>query len=83
MEHNKPTIVPSKEIGNLSVALFSLEQDCFHIETLLDYIQTSIKHSLIKDRKSDWVLIGVFKNDVDADAGIEVFKKIILKARTS
>lgn len=73
----KNAIVPKPEIGRLTAALYSVSQDCFHIETSLEYAKTNITNSFLLSNKGDYRLIGVFNSDIEADTYIEVFRKNI------
>lgn len=69
----------SKEVSLLIVALYSVEQDCFHIEELHQYIHTNVISCLMKFEEAGYRMIGIFNSDLEADAYIEVFKKYLKK----
>lgn len=77
----KRKIFPSKELGNLTSVLYSVSQDCFHIESLFKYVENNIHHGLLKLGKNDYRLIGVCTNDMDADGYIEHFKELQEEAK--
>ena len=70
----KKYIFPNLETAHLSVALYSVSQNCFHIEELHQYVELNIRNALHKVNKNDYRLIGVFNNDIEAGEYIEVFR---------
>lgn len=76
----KKGVIPSKEIAELIVALYSVSQDCFHVEQLKDYVFTNTRNSLMKHNKSDYRLIGIFEKELDAHDYIDIFRKTLEKA---
>jgi len=66
-----------KEIGGKSVALYSVTQNCFHIEQVRDYIITNFQTLTIKTIEDDWALIGIFDSDLQAHDFIEEIRKNI------
>lgn len=70
----KKSICPDLKTAHLSVALYSISQNCFHIEELHQYIELNIRNALHKVNKNDYRLIGVFNNDIEADEYIEAFR---------
>ncbi len=68
--------ISSKEIGNKTAVLYSVSQDCFHLETVFDYITSNIKTSVIKSKGGDYRLICICDSDIAGDAFIEKFKSI-------
>lgn len=75
----KKAICPDLKTAHLSAALYSVSQNCFHIEELHEYIGLNIKNALHYFNKSDYRLIGVFNSDVEAADYIDVFRKTINK----
>lgn len=73
----KKYICPNLETAHLSVVLYSLSQNCFHIEELHQYIEFNIRNALHKVNKNDYRLIGVFNSDIEAGEYIEIFKEKI------
>jgi len=73
--------IVDEKIGVKSVALYSLSQNCFHIETLIEYINSNLKYLLVTKRKSDWVLIGVFDNNLEAHDYIEIVRAKIKEVK--
>ena len=71
----KKPICPNLETAHLSVALYSVSQNCFHIEELYQYIELNVRNSLHKVNKNDYRLIGIFNNDIEAGEYIEIFKE--------
>lgn len=67
-------IIPNKEISELVVALYSKSQNCFHIEDLHSYVKENIYISLLPECKPDYILIGVFNEELIAHDYIEEFK---------
>lgn len=65
--------VPIIPIGmqKLEVALYSPEQDCFHIETMAEYLENNIRHALEKSDYNSYQIIGIFEKGIDADYYIE------------
>lgn len=76
-------ITPNKQIANLSVALYSVSQNCFHIETLEDYIKSNIRKSTLKYKGDSYRLIGVFDSDVEANTYIETVREKLDNGITS
>lgn len=76
-----PVICPNKEIALLTVALYSVSQDCFHIEKLHEYISLNIRNALHLLDNGGYKMIGIFNNDIEADKYIEVFRKKIDEIR--
>lgn len=74
MNQNKK-LFPTKEMAILTAVLYSVSQNCFHIEKLHEYVEKNIQHAMHKLNKSDWKLIGVFNNDMEAHEYIETFKR--------
>ncbi len=64
-------LCPSPEIAHLTAALYSISQDCFHIEPLQDYVKLNLSDAFIKSSKGDYRLVGIFNSDTDADAYID------------
>jgi hypothetical protein len=60
----------------LSAVLFSASQQAFHIEPLKDYVKENVMICAIGD-KGDYRLIGIFEDDLQADAYIEEFRKVL------
>lgn len=60
----------------LNVALYSKSQDCFHIETLEDYVMINVERSILKLNPPDFRLIGIFETGIEANDYIESFRKI-------
>lgn len=79
----KTGITPTREIGRLVVALYSVSQDCFHVEQLCEYIESNIKSGLLRLNKNDYKLIGIFNSDIEAGDYIETFKSFLKIADTS
>lgn len=69
------TPVCPQETGQLVAVLYSVSQDCFHLETVNDYIKTNIQDGLVKHNKNDYRLIGIANSDMQGDTLIEEFKK--------
>lgn len=67
---------PTNEILNLTAVLYSVSQDCYHIEKIQDYLKQNITVAMNGIKKSDYSLIGIFKSDVEGDRYIEMFKKV-------
>lgn len=68
-------VIPDN-VRKLTAILYSVEQDCFHLETISDYVTNNIKRCMIKQKCNEYRLIGVCENDVDGDNLIEEFKKV-------
>lgn len=66
-------------ILELQAVLYSVSQDCFHIEPIEQYIQINVRNSLLKLNSSDYRLIGLFENPREADRYIRSFKNAFLK----
>lgn len=79
MKNNNP-IIPDIEMSKLIVAEYSVQQNCFHIETLSKYLSNNIRSSIFRLGKSDFSLIGIFKTEKEADDYIELFKEYQKKA---
>jgi len=75
MRIENTNLFPNKEIAKLIAALYSVSQDCFHIEQLNEYVENNITHSMRKLNKNDYRLIGVFETELQANDYIEVLKK--------
>lgn len=73
----KTGITPTKEMGKLVVALYSVSQDCFHVEQLCEYIELNIKNGLLRVNTNDYKMIGVFNSDIEAGGYIETFKSYL------
>lgn len=71
---NKIPVCPL-ETGKLVAVLYSLSQDCFHLETINDYLKTNIQNGLMKRNKNDYRLIGITNSDVEGDTLIQEFQK--------
>jgi len=71
---NKIPVCPL-ETGKLVAVLYSLSQDCFHLETVQDYLKTNIQNGLMKRNKNDYRLIGITNSDVEGDTLIIEFQK--------
>ena len=54
----------------IKAVLYSVSQDCFHLETLEDYIKKNSEDCLA-GKSSDYRLIGVFDSENEADAFME------------
>lgn len=72
---DKTKFIPNKQLANLSVALYSVSQDCFHIETLSDYIVSNLRKSYMKYEGDCYRLIGIFNSDVEAGDYIEIVRQ--------
>ena len=76
----KTAMFVSVKVSNLTVALYSVEQDCFHIEKLHEYIHTNVTTSFMGSREAGYKMIGIFNNDIEADTYIETFKSFLKKS---
>lgn len=56
----------------IKAVLYSVSQECFHLETLEDYIKKNSENCLT-GKSSDYKLIGVFEKDEEADRFINRF----------
>ena len=70
-------ITSTKKISNLFSVLYSESQNCFHIERLSDTIVHNLKYIFVEERKSDYRLVGVFNNYIEADEYIKQLRKQI------
>lgn len=68
--------IASKEIGNKTAVLYSVEQDCFHLETVYDYINLNVRRCLIQAKCNEYRLICICNSDIEGDAFIEKFRKL-------
>lgn len=75
------SLIPNKKIANLSVALYSVSQKCFHIELLHEYVAHNVTHALNDLNKEDYRLIGIFENDVEAGEYIDTFRQFLIKEK--
>jgi hypothetical protein len=53
------------KIPNLIVAEYSVSQNCFHVHSLKDMLQDNIQNMIVRG-DSDWLVIGVFEEEVKA-----------------
>lgn len=67
-------ILPNKQLGKLVVALYSTEQDCFHLETIHEYLTNNIQCAMFK-KYNDFKMIGIFNSDIQGDKYIETFRE--------
>lgn len=59
---------------NLWSLEWSFNQRCFHVERLSDCIKSNLS-CLISDGHTDYVLIGIFKSDLEASAAAGIIRK--------
>ena len=71
----------TKEIGTKTAVLYSVSQDCFHLETVKEYIESNIRVSFMQTQ-NDYRLIAIANNDTEGDAYIEVFRNHLEKAKS-
>jgi hypothetical protein len=53
---------------------WSRSQRCFHIEPLTDSLKSNLS-AAIHEYGGDYIIIGIFKNDVDASAAAAYLRK--------
>ena len=58
------------------VKLNSVEQNCFHLENLEDYISDNVKRCLPKLKCNEYRLVCVCNSDIEGDSYIEEFRKM-------
>lgn len=75
-------IAPTKEILKMTAVLYSVSQDCFHLETMQEFLNDNILKSAQGVICNDYVLIGIAENDVKGGEYIEIFKTINKKQNT-
>ncbi len=73
---NKIEFVKS-EFATKEVALYSINQNCFHIEPLYKYLESNIKNAICQDESEDYMVIGVFDTGIEAHEFIEAFRKYL------
>jgi len=76
MNYNKLLLAP-QSVSKLTAVLYSVSQDCFHLEEVQDYININVRNALSKVNKNDYRLIGIFENDIKGDEYIERFRKYL------
>ena len=76
-------MITTKEIAELLAVLYSIDQDCFHIEDLKDYQNTNVRNALLGLNKNDYRMIGVFKTYTEADSYIKTFRIHLKKSKDS
>ena len=67
-------IAPTEEILKMTAVLYSVSQDCFHLETVREYLNDNILKSAQDVRSSDYFIIGIAENDTKGDEYIKMFK---------
>lgn len=60
----------------LFVVEFSLSQRCFHKHTITQMIKTN-QENMMKRRQTDYIPVGVFKSNEEADMFISKTKEVI------
>ena len=68
--------IASKEIGYKTAVLYSVDQDCFHLETVYDYINLNVRRCLVQAKCNEYRLICICNSDIEGDAFIEKFRKM-------
>ena len=68
--------IASKEIGYKTAVLYSADQDCFHLETVYDYINLNVRRCLVQAKCNEYRLICICNSDIEGDAFIEKFRKM-------
>lgn len=58
------------------VVEFSLSQKCFHKQTVADMLQQNLE-SVMNRRQTDYIVIGVFINNSDADTFISKINEVV------
>ena len=74
MNRNNFPLAP-QSVSKLTAVLYSVSQDCFHLEEIQDYININVRNALHKVNKNDYRLIGIFENDVKGGEYIEQIRK--------
>lgn len=72
-------IAPTKDILGMTAVLYSVSQDCFHLETIMEHLNDNIIKTSTKANCSDYVIIGIAENDVKGGEYIELFKALKIK----
>jgi hypothetical protein len=54
------------DTDKIAVLLYSIEQKCFHIESMSEYVANQLEH-ITNNSNLDFQLIGVFESEIEAN----------------